>query len=166
MAQTEISGISKVTPTVSLRDVSAADLPMLFEHQADTDAARLAAFKSRDFEAFMAHWTKILSDASLYAKAIVLGETVVGHIGVFGQPAHREVGYWIGREHWGRGLATGAVKEMLSLCAERPLYAHVARHNTASIRVLEKCGFRLLAEDPDFSTSDGEPVQGLVYCIG
>jgi RimJ/RimL family protein N-acetyltransferase len=157
---------SKVTPSVSLRDVSAADLPLLFEHQADTDAARLAAFKPRDFEAFMAHWTKILSDPSLYAKAIVFGNTVVGNIGVFGQPALREVGYWIGREHWGRGVATAALKELLSLCAERPLYAHVAKHNTASIRVLEKCGFRLLAEDPEFSTRDGNPVQGLVYCIG
>jgi RimJ/RimL family protein N-acetyltransferase len=154
---------SKATPSVSLRDVNAADLPLLFEHQADTDAARLAAFKPRDWEAFMAHWKKILGDPSLTAKAIVFGDTVVGNIGVFGQP--REVGYWIGREHWGRGLATAALKEILSLCAERPLHAHVAKHNTASIRVLEKCGFRLLGEDPEFSTSDGEPLQGFVYCI-
>lgn len=157
---------SKVTPSVSLRDVSTADLPLLFEHQTDTDAARLAAFTPRDFEAFMAHWTKILSDPSLYAKAVVSGNTVVGNIGVFGPPAHREVGYWIGREHWGRGIATAALEEMLSLCAERPLHAHVAKHNPASIRVLEKCGFRLLGEDPEFSTRDGEPVPGLVYCIG
>jgi RimJ/RimL family protein N-acetyltransferase len=30
---------------------------------------------------------------------------------------------------------------------ERPLYAHVARHNAGSIRVLEKCGFRLEREE-------------------
>lgn len=158
---------SEVTPTVSLRDVTAADLPVLFEHQADAGAARLAAVRPRDFEAFMAHWTKIFADPSLHAKAIVFGNTVVGNIGVFGQPAHREVGYSIGREHWGRGVATAALKEMLSLCGERPLYAHVAKHNAASIRVLEKCGFVLLGEDPEFSTpGDEEPVQGLVYCIG
>jgi RimJ/RimL family protein N-acetyltransferase len=150
---------------VSLRNVSAADLPVFFAHQADTDAARLAAFKPRDLEAFMAHWTKLLGDASCYAKAIVLGDTLVGNIGVFGEPAHREVGYWIGREHWGRGVATAALNEVLRQRAERPLYAHVAKHNPASIRVLEKCGFRLLGDDPEFSIRDGEPVPGLVYCI-
>ena len=152
-------------PTLTLRDVTAADLPVLFEHQADADAARLAAFRPRDLAAFLAHWTTILGDSSVYAKAVVVGEAVVGHIGVFGEPPHREVGYWIGREHWGRGLASGAVAAMLRLCPDRPLYAHVAKHNAASIRVLEKCGFRLLGEDPEFSSGDEDPVQGLVYCL-
>ena len=30
---------------------------------------------------------------------------------------------------------------------ERPLHAHVAKHNAGSIRVLEKCGFRLELEE-------------------
>lgn len=113
----------------------------------------------------MAHWAKILSDPSLYAKAIVFGDTVVGNICVFGQPGLREVGYWIGREHWGKGLATAALKEMLSLCPDRPLHAHVAKHNPASIRVLEKSGFLLLGDDPEFSPRDGKPVPGVIYRI-
>jgi RimJ/RimL family protein N-acetyltransferase len=156
----------KAAATIELRDVRSADLPVLFEHQADTDAARLAAFKPRDLEAFMAHWTKILSDPSLCAKAIVLGRTVVGNIGVFGHANHREVGYWIGREHWGQGFATAALRAILRLRTERPLFAHVAEHNSASIRVLEKCGFRLLGEDPEFSACDEAPVRGFVYRIG
>ena len=156
---------SRITPGVSLRDVIPADLPLLFEHQTDADAARLAAFKPRDFDAFMAHWEKILGDPSLYAKAVIFGGTVAGNIGVFGDPEHREVGYWIGREHWGKGVATAALQEVLSQCAERPLYAHVAKRNGASIRVLEKCGFRLLCEDPEFSAQGEEPVQGFIYRI-
>jgi RimJ/RimL family protein N-acetyltransferase len=48
----------------------------------------------------------------------------------------RLVGYWIGKEHWGKGVAT-----------ECPLHAHVAKHNVGSIRVLEKCGFSLEREE-------------------
>jgi RimJ/RimL family protein N-acetyltransferase len=51
------------------------------------------------------------------------------------------VGYWIGREFWGRGLATQALAELAGLVDARPLHAHVVKHNVASIRVLEKCGF-------------------------
>ena len=61
----------------------------------------------------------------------------------------REVGYWIGRGFWGRGVATRALAEFLRLEARHPLYAGVARHNAASLRVLQKCGFRISREDPD-----------------
>jgi RimJ/RimL family protein N-acetyltransferase len=56
------------------------------------------------------------------------------------------VGYWIGREFWGRGLATRALAELLGMVNARPLHAYVAKSNVASIRVLEKCGFVEVAE--------------------
>jgi len=57
-------------------------------------------------------------------------------------PYEREVGYWIGREHWGRGVATAALAAFVAEVTERPLFAHVVNSNAGSIRVLEKCGFR------------------------
>jgi RimJ/RimL family protein N-acetyltransferase len=51
------------------------------------------------------------------------------------------VGYWIGREFWGRGLATEALAEVVGIVDARPLYAEVVSTNVASIRVLEKCRF-------------------------
>ena len=51
------------------------------------------------------------------------------------------VGYWIGREFWGKGLATRALQELTGEVTQRPLHAWVATSNVASIRVLEKCGF-------------------------
>ena len=48
----------------------------------------------------------------------------------------------IGREYWGRGVATQALALLVDEVSIRPLYAHVAVHNVGSIRVLEKCGFR------------------------
>ena len=43
----------------------------------------------------------------------------------------------------GRGVATEALSAFLRLEPIRPLYAGVAKHNVASIRVLQKCGFKL-----------------------
>ncbi len=50
---------------VLLRDVRETDLPLFFAHQQDEESCRMAAFPSRDWEAFLAHWTKILADETL-----------------------------------------------------------------------------------------------------
>ncbi len=146
---------------VTLRDVTAGDLPILFEHQMDPQANRMAAFPARDRDAFMEHWTtKILGDRSVVAKVIVVDGEVAGNILSFEQSGERKVGYWIGRDHWGRGVATKALSAFLQLLSERPLFAHVAKHNLASIRVLEKCGFVLSGEDR--STVLGEEAEELI----
>ena len=73
---------------------------------------------------------------------------VAGSIGSWEADGRRLVGYWIGREFWGRGVATTALQEYVAEVTERPLYAYVAELNRASIRVLEKCGFRRVTDEP------------------
>jgi RimJ/RimL family protein N-acetyltransferase len=126
---------------VRLRDVRDDDLPTLFEHQTDPEANRMANFDARDRDAFMTHWAKILADESLVAKAVVHDDAIVGNVVSWTHDGERDVGYWIGREHWGKGVATAALGALLAELQERPLFAHVAEHNVGSIRVLEKCGF-------------------------
>ena len=129
---------------IRLRDVEPDDLPIFFEQQLDDDAARMAGFPSRDRAAFDAHWAKnILGDPAAMMQTILFADRVAGNIGSWRQDAVRLVGYWIGKEYWGTGIATEALARMLRVVTERPLHAHVAKHNLASIRVLEKCGFRL-----------------------
>ena len=65
----------------------------------------------------------------------------------FEQSGEPQVGYWIGKEYWGKGVATRALWEFLGHVKARPLYAHVAKHNIASARVLEKCGFTICGKD-------------------
>ena len=72
------------------------------------------------------------------------------------------VGYWIGKEYWGRGIATRALSEFLNHVTARPLHARVAKHNRASIRVLEKCGFRICGEDRGPFGPDGEEVEEFI----
>ena len=131
---------------VTIRPVREDDLPILFEHQRDPEANAMAAFPARDRDAFMEHWSKILSDQTLLARAIELDGVVVGNVGSFGFEGRREVGYWIDRAFWGRGVATRALAAFLEEETQRPLFAGVVPHNAGSIRVLEKCGFQRTGE--------------------
>ena len=109
----------------------------------------MAGFPARDRGPFMAHWNRILADESVVKKTIHFQGEVAGNIVSFVNSGKREVGYWIGREFWGRGVGTRALAGFLRLETRRPLYASVARHNVASIKVLENCGFRVWGEEPD-----------------
>lgn len=132
---------------ILLRDVTESDLPILFEQQLDPAATAMAAFPSRDRESFMAYSAKIMADESVTFKAIVFDGQVAGSIVSWEMAGEREVGYWLGREFWGKGIATQALTEYVSIVKTRPLYAHVAKHNIGSRRVLEKCGFVVIGED-------------------
>lgn len=139
---------------MELREVSREDLTVFFEHQHDVEAAALAAFPSRDREAFDAHWLRILADPEAVVRTVVVAGEAAGNVVSWRTEEGREVGYWLGREFWGRGHATEALRQFLALVPERPLFAHVAPHNAGSLRVLEKCGFTPIGE------ADG--LQGLI----
>jgi RimJ/RimL family protein N-acetyltransferase len=133
---------------VRLRNIEPDDLPIFYEQQLDADATRMAAFAARDRAAFDAHWTtNILGNPAAVTQTIVVDGQVAGNIGSWPQAGVRLVGYWIGKEHWGRGVATRALAAFLHLVTERPLHAHVVKHNVGSIRVLEKCGFSVEREE-------------------
>ncbi len=127
---------------VRIRQVVPDDLPIFFEYEADPEAARMASFPSRDRASFDEHWAKIMRDERNIVRAVEANGVVVGNIGSWQQEGERYVGYWIGREHWGRGLATAALTALVAELTDRPLFAHVVDTNAGSIRVLENCGFR------------------------
>lgn len=133
--------------TIHLRDVTEGDLPAFFEHQLDPDANHMAAFPARDRDAFTAHWTKIMADETVTIKTILLDGHVAGNVVSWEQSGERLVGYWIGKKYWGKGVATEALSAFLLHVKARPLRARVAKHNIASIRVLEKCGFTFSGEE-------------------
>jgi RimJ/RimL family protein N-acetyltransferase len=140
-----------------------ADLPSLFEHQRDPEANHMAAFPARGWEAFVAHWDKIRTDATTITQTIIVDGQVAGNIGSWVQDGEREVGYWLGRAFWGHGIATAALGAFLHLVTERPLHARVAAHNVASLRVLEKCGFRVVRTECDPA---GDGVDEIVLMLG
>jgi len=155
-----------MTDDLYLREVVEDDLPFFFEFQLDRDANYMAAFIARDptdREAFTIHWHKILADPTTINRTIVYDGQVVGSIASYEQSGKPEVTYWIGKAHWGRGIATRALAAFLAeVNATRPIYARVARDNIGSRRVLEKCGFRIIGEMKGFAGARGEEIEELL----
>lgn len=70
-----------------------------------------------------------------------------------------EVSYWLDQADWGRGIATRALSAFLSRIQERPVYACVEASNTASLRVLEKCGLIRIGTNRDFANARGKKIE-------
>jgi RimJ/RimL family protein N-acetyltransferase len=136
---------------VALRNVIESDLPTFFEQQLEPEASAMAAFPARERMAFMAHWAKILADDRNLIQTILYDGQVAGNVLSFEIAGEREVGYWLGKSFWGQGIATRALMLLLESLATRPLFAHVAKHNHASLRVLQKCGFAICGEALGYS---------------
>lgn len=151
-----------MSDNISLRTVQESDLPIFFGHQRDPIANQMVAFPPRDRVTFMAHWAKIMRDESVILKTILFEGQVAGNVLSFEMSGEREVGYWLGREFWGKGIATRALRDFLLQVQIRPLYAHVAKGNVASRRVLDKCGFVVIREDMSEANKPGEQVEEFI----
>lgn len=139
---------------VSLRPIQPSDYPTLLVHQADEVSRQMAAFGGKeplDEAAHAARWERLLAIPDTVIRTIVADGEVVGNIMKFVMFEENSLAYWIGREHWGRGIATQALRLFLQEYTERPLWARAAKDNIGSTRVLEKCGFVLAGEERSFS---------------
>jgi RimJ/RimL family protein N-acetyltransferase len=156
---------------LTLREVRDEDLPLLFEQWADPVAAHMAAFTARDHmdrDAFERRWSRLRADeadadwGTVLTRVIVVDDEGAGTVGSCGEPGEREVTYWIGRSYWGKGIATAALKAFLAVERSRPLHARVASDNVASRRVLEKCGFRVVATERNVAEARSAEIEELV----
>ena len=147
---------------VTLREVQPADLPFFFEHQRDPVAVRMAAFTAVDPDdraAFDTHWARIMANESNLNRTIVLDGQVVGSVSSYVMEGDTEVTYWLDRDYWGRGIATAALAKFLEIQTLRPLHARAARDNPGSLRVLAKCGFRVLPTDHGYANGRGAEIE-------
>jgi RimJ/RimL family protein N-acetyltransferase len=153
---------------VVLREVHDSDLPVFFRQMNDPVALRMAAFTPEDpadRAAFDTHWARIRRSSGIDARTVLVDGDVVGNAAVYGEPGEREVTYWIDRAHWGRGIATAALRSLLEQVPERPLYARAAADNAGSRRVLEKCGFMETARARGFANARGEEIEEVVLVL-
>jgi RimJ/RimL family protein N-acetyltransferase len=129
---------------IALRPTRASDLSIFYDQELDAEARRRVAFvdpATLDRTTFDEQWQRRLTNPATIARTILSGGSVAGHIVRFAFRDQPTIGYWLGREYWGRGVATRALRLYLREDVTRPLYARVAVGNTPSVRVLEKCGF-------------------------
>ncbi|MGW2422423.1 GNAT family N-acetyltransferase [Streptomyces sp. NPDC001709] len=152
---------------IALRAVRDSDLPVFFRQMSDPEALLMAAFGPEDpadRDAFDAQWKRIRASSAVPRTVLVDGR-VAGSTAVYGEPGEREVTYWIDRAYWGRGVATAALRALLAEVPERPLYARAAADNTASLRVLEKCGFRERARARGYANGRGREIDEVVLVL-
>ena len=150
---------------IELRTPAAEDVQIFFAHQQEPEALLMGAFVARDRDVFMAHWAKTAADPAVLRKTILADGLAAGYVASFESFGKREVGYWIGKDAWGKGVATKALSEFLTEETRRPLWARVAKRNPASLRVAEKCGFAIVGEDK-YPNEAGEVVEEFVLKLG
>ena len=158
-----------MTPSeLLLREVIDDDLPIFFEQQLDPAASYMAAFTAKDphdREAFMAKWARIRLDENILIRTILYEGQVAGWVLSYVSEIGLEVSYWVGREYWGKGIATQALIEFLQIQKQRPIYARAAKDNLASLRVQEKCGFKVTGEDKGFANARGMEIEEYTLCL-
>ncbi len=130
---------------VTLRAVVDDDIHVFYGYQCDTAAAQMAQVAQRDEAAYLAHWRGLLADDTVGKRTVLFNGAVAGQVLSFNRDGVRELGYWLGREFWGQGIAGAAVLQYLTIERHRPLFAVVAEHNEASRRLVIRCGFREIA---------------------
>lgn len=159
---------------IVLRRFAATDGPALMHHANNRNVSRFLrdAFPFPYTAADADAWLANADDESTERKfAIASAGTVIGGIGLRrGFDVDRltnEVGYWVGEEYWGRGIATAAVCA-LSEWAFRELeivrlWGGVYHTNAASSRVLEKAGYTYEARLRRSIIKDGSILDQLIY---
>lgn len=151
---------------ISLREFEENDLKIIFEQQLDTEANFMAAFTHKDptdFKRFSEHWKNNLSKEDTTTRIIIYDGRNIGYVAAYNLLEELHIGYWIDKKYWGKGIATEAVQLFLKIVATRPLKARVAFDNCGSIKVLEKCGFKLCGEDEFFAYARQKVIKELIY---
>lgn len=151
---------------IALRPVEDADLPTFFAQHQNADALWMAAFTPpvpTDEAALVAHWSRLMRDPAIVYRTILADEQVAGSLVFFEMFDQKQVGYWLGRDFWGQGVATQALTLFLDELPERPLYGRTAFDNFGSQRVLQKCGFRLVARTSGYANARNAEIEELVF---
>jgi RimJ/RimL family protein N-acetyltransferase len=96
---------------------------------------------------------------------------ILGCIGIhFNYGTHSdksEFGYWLGKEHWNKGIMTEAIKQFCLLLSGlyniKTLEANVFAYNVASQKVLVKCGFTQKVYVPRMYNKNGKRIDGIKF---
>jgi RimJ/RimL family protein N-acetyltransferase len=151
---------------IKLRKTEVDDLEFLFKFQIDKEAINLAAFTPKDptdKSAYLSKYTKLLSEPTVNNQTIIIDNIIVGSIAKFEIDGKAEVTYWIDKNYWGKGIATKALENFLTIENTRPIFGRVSFDNYGSQKVLEKCGFIKIGKDKGFANARQTEIEEFIY---
>ncbi len=123
----------------------------------------MAAFTAKDpssLEAFIAHWQRNLANNTTINQTILFNSQVVGSVSSYFDEGKPEVTYWLGKDYWGKGIATWALTEFLTHHNQtRPIYARVAKDNLGSCRVL------IIDESKGFANARDQEIEEFILAL-
>ena len=140
-----------------LKPPTAADKHAIVDCIGDFDVARWLSnvphpYTLGDAEEWIDIVAETLSDeAAGFKLSIFMDDALIGGVGLNHREGNvYELGYWLGKAYWGRGIATEAAAGLLQHSKETlpdaEFVAHCMKGNAASSRVLEKLGFHVTGE--------------------
>jgi len=153
---------------IELRDLEDDDLDAIFDMMRDPDGVALAAFTAADPDDRAAFDTWIARERASHDVAFAVVTENGGFAGTaaaFTVDGDREVTFWTTRNAWGRGVASEALRVLVSREAERPLFARVAAHNARAVAALERNGFTPVSRGAAFAPGVGGDVEEVVYTL-
>jgi RimJ/RimL family protein N-acetyltransferase len=156
------------TRRLTLRSLTERDAPAIAAMAGDWDVARMTSrlpfpYGLPEAEA----WLATLDDESAFG--IIYRWRLVGVCGYRAEGADSaEIGYWIGKRWWGRGIATEAVPALLRHCFDIGISQVVCSHfadNPASGRVIAKLGFTPTGQTQTWCEARRQTVPAMTYML-
>lgn len=142
-------------PSIQLRHWKEDDAWALFKYASDPELGPLAGWPPhKSVEESLEVIRTIFNTESMWAIVWKASDEPIGCVGYLPSSAsnliieadHAEVGYWIARPFWGKGICTEALKLVIDHCFNvkgfTTLWGCYFPDNPASGRVMEKCGFQ------------------------
>lgn len=157
-----------LTPRLRLRMPVEADASRIAMFIGEWDVAKMLARVPHPYrEADAMHWISGLNRDNGAHYVLVHANGVVGVVGVEQLKAGADIGYWLAKPFWGRGLITEAARAVIiaaRACGSKAeiTCSHFA-DNPASARVIEKLGFVTTGETQGRSVSRNADVRSLTY---
>jgi RimJ/RimL family protein N-acetyltransferase len=165
-----------VNDDVYLSDFTPADKAACLTHLADREIYENTLRIPYPYtEADADRWLEITAEAAARGgppfhwairepSGFLIGSCGIGEV----VPSHKgEIGYWLARPYWGRGITTAVVRTLVQFAAAElglvKLTAHVFAHNAASARVLEKNGFAMEGYLKKHHRKDGRFLDSMAY---
>lgn len=161
---------------IQLRPWSMNDLTTLIELANDYEIANYMA-DVFPYPYTMKHGRKFIETTSgehpVHIFAIIFESKPVGAIGIHPQTdimrKNAELGYWLGKKYWGKGIITEAVQQIIPVAFRlydiTRLYARTFGSNLASQKVLMKAGFTKEASISKSFFKNGRFEDEIIYAI-